>query len=392
MTIKPKIYLVTFADTSLSIALHRFVLQAKATKLFNHIFAYNDTSLPLSFWDEFKHLVYRPINELDIEQWDEKDYRSKFKKDTEPYVFSLKNFKDNSDSEHTFKTRTTFNKTSLTEVPTWIFGYGVFKPVIISEVLKQIPENSYLLYLDAGFWLLNPNAVKKSIDQFIEDVKDIPVGTGGNTFLTHKYTYKELYDFYGVPYDENKGKTMALSGIEFMRNCPEARNTMQDWLAPYRDPEISKHLYRSPKNKEIEYPLHDQSAISLLMCRNQVVQLTNPYAVFGDSVTQKDIDNPEKSRYGIVAARDKIYMPIELQSQMLFQRTLTQHINNYNSQYVIRDHCSNIETYLELNYPEQYNDLLERQGGLRTGVTLSDETKGMLRKSDTLTLNKGCVG
>ena len=53
---RQKIYLVSFADTRLGISILRFKQQAEAMEIFDDIFIYTETSLPLKFREDFKDM------------------------------------------------------------------------------------------------------------------------------------------------------------------------------------------------------------------------------------------------------------------------------------------------------------------------------------------------
>lgn len=365
--------MVTFGDFSLAISQYRNYLEAKNTGVFKHIFTYNEGSLPLKFWDEFRDLVYIPREKLP-EAYTEENHKYSVegrREDREiPLIGTMRGL-DIVDGEHDFNAKTIFNKdSSVREFPTFLFGYAVWKPYIIAEVLKQIPEGAYLLYLDCGFRIINPNRFKEHIQE-LKELSDgeIPVVTVFNSFKIGTHCPKELFDFYEVDYKKYKNSPSFASGAVMLRNCPEARETVELWLKVYREaPEL---IYTKKRT------LHDQTILSLLGKKGLVVAADNDkfYKNFG----YEDIINPEKSKVGMTYSRDKVYMPIELQSMELFHLLVTEHRARYNKYGDARYNTSEIDCFLQFKYKEQYEELLERHGGMMTGAEISDETLEKLK-------------
>ena len=80
------------------------------------------------------------------------------------------------------------------------FGYWVWKPYVVLETLRKIPERSVLLYMDAGCHI-NPHG-KNLFDSFVERVarneSGLLVAELTNAALELYYTKGDLLDFFGI--------------------------------------------------------------------------------------------------------------------------------------------------------------------------------------------------
>lgn len=111
-----KKYFISFADSRMSAATTRIAKQAEAMNFFDEIHVMNETSLDEEFCNKWKHIM----------KFGERG-----------------------------------------------FGYWCWKPYVILRLLENMPENSVLLYCDAGCHL-NPKGVKR-LQYYIDELNSDPL-------------------------------------------------------------------------------------------------------------------------------------------------------------------------------------------------------------------------
>jgi hypothetical protein len=149
------------------------------------------------------------------------------------------------------------------------FKYWIWKPYLILETLKQIPENDYLLFVDCGDTIQSRDSYQ--IHEFLQLVNNNP-----DLFLfcheineiQYVWTKEDLFHYLKIePNDPVRSKNQVEGGHVLIKNCPEARNFVNMWYS------IScaenYHLVddtpsRLANHKDFIEHRHDQSIYSLL--------------------------------------------------------------------------------------------------------------------------------
>lgn len=147
------------------------------------------------------------------------------------------------------------------------FGYYVWKPYIIEKTLEQIPENSYLFYIDVGC-VVNTNGQKRLLE-YISLLESSGKSVLGFQ-LTHKektWTKMDLLERMNYTFPEQMDTFQCLSGIILFKNTPEGRDFVRKWRTimeentHWRDdaPSIA------PNDPTFQEHRHDQSVFSILL-------------------------------------------------------------------------------------------------------------------------------
>lgn len=207
-----KIYLVSFADSRMSPTLKRLEKQAKDSCFFEDVFLYDESLFSDSFREQF----------------------------SDKLILGSRGY-----------------------------GYWVWKPYVILEVLRKIPDGSILLYIDAGCHI---NAEGKEIFDFL--VKRVSISPSGllvsvlgESCLERYYTKGDLLDFFNVRGNKNIVDTpQRQGGIIFMRKSSENIKLLEEWMSVFvsnfdlidDSPSISLNLAGFIENR------HDQSVLSIL--------------------------------------------------------------------------------------------------------------------------------
>ncbi|MCX2807826.1 hypothetical protein OQH60_05625 [Campylobacter sp. MIT 21-1685] len=272
---KQKIYLVSFADQRLGISALRFQQQAQAMEIFDDIFIYTESSLPLSFKEKFKDKLY-------------------VKKDS-GQVFHYNAGKSSGLNDL---------------VPSRGFGYWCWKPQVILMVLEQILDGDLLLYLDIGFEF---NTEKKDELQAMFEKVNTNEFMGVLHNITHrKYQKGDTLAYYGLLDDEEflNSKQVA-GGMIFMKKSLKTQKIITEWL------EIFTHHYNfvddSPSclpNKDFEKNLHDQSILGILAYKYKI-------ANFGVEYYDDRFNKP------LLCRRNKIYLSNNVKETNYFSSLFT---------------------------------------------------------------------
>ena len=172
------------------------------------------------------------------------------------------------------------------------FGYWVWKPAVILEVLKNSLEGDLIFYVDVGCHL-NPGGTMRLNDYFEEirhaangivafqavPPKEIPVWDGRwlPTFPDAQWAKGDLLDFFKVRSETNIIETPTIgAGIILIRNVGAAREFLQDWLTMMIQ-NIS--LVDDSQSRSDNHPWfianrHDQAVFSLLAKKRNVPTLS----------------------------------------------------------------------------------------------------------------------
>ncbi len=146
-------------------------------------------------------------------------------------------------------------------------GYWLWKPWIILETLKKLPENTVVLYLDSGIVIRKP--ITSLIDQYFTPGIDVVLVRDSMEIektIEHNTQRHVLVDL-GMDRQEVLSCPGVWAAIILVRNTARARSFLQQWLQycekeGYLTGEVvsKKHLAPHPK---FSSHAHDQSLLSL---------------------------------------------------------------------------------------------------------------------------------
>ena len=205
-----KVYLCSFADSRMPETLKRVGKQAKESGFFEQVFLYDEHFLSASFKEKFKDKL----------------------------ILGSRGY-----------------------------GYWVWKPYVILETLKKIPENSVLLYMGAGCHI-NPKG-KEQFENFVNRVKahqGILAFQLGDDCVERYWTKGDLLLHFNVIDNTQIIETPQIAGgILFMANNKTNQDFISQWMSVFDHfhlvddtPSITPNLDGFIENR------HDQSAFSIL--------------------------------------------------------------------------------------------------------------------------------
>jgi len=151
-------------------------------------------------------------------------------------------------------------------------GYWLWKPYIILETLRKIPEGSILLYADSGLFFSKP--IRNYIEKGLSDP--------GKDVLLFAYDPKE----YGLAAKVASGDTFdaihcrenrcryghhVWAGIVVVRNSPKSRHFIETWLNLCRNTDLLQGKTKSANYPEFRGQQHDEGILSALGARESDV-------------------------------------------------------------------------------------------------------------------------
>jgi hypothetical protein len=159
------------------------------------------------------------------------------------------------------------------------FGWYIWKPYFIHEMLNSIPEGDGLLYLDSGCTI---SKGKESVDQ-INDFLRIAekhgiVGSNSDTYTEQNYTSEDLMTRYKLTPEQRISNEFINEWRQMV--CSDNHK----WVLP--------QSYSLPNNSQFIHHMHDQAILSCLLKYHQ-----KPSVITGTKVTLGAI-RLSRHRYG----------------------------------------------------------------------------------------------
>jgi hypothetical protein len=160
------------------------------------------------------------------------------------------------------------------------FGYWVWKPFLILEYLKALPDDSILLYVDAGCHL-NPKGADRLID-YCEIAAQHPTNILhfelNSDHSLSRWTKESCLEHFNIkPGDRLRDEPQVWAGAMVIKNSPTSRDFVLRWLAPFRE---DWNLVDDSPSSTPNHPLfvehrHDQSILSILAYRDGTARLSH---------------------------------------------------------------------------------------------------------------------
>jgi hypothetical protein len=171
-----------------------------------------------------------------------------------------------------------------------IAGYGIWRPYIIKQSLKNINENDILIYLDAGC-SINKQGDKRFYEYISMVNDDNPVISFQMTHLEYKYTTKEIFDYFNIIGNDNIIKTgQILDGILIMRKNNNLMKLIESWYKVIEDnPLLFTDHYNKNQPSGFIDNRHEQSIFSVIRKMNNPLLLNDEtyFTPFGNNESLK---------------------------------------------------------------------------------------------------------
>lgn len=147
-----------------------------------------------------------------------------------------------------------------------IFGYGLWKPIVIKQFLELNSNIEFVVYLDAGCELRIDSASLGTWNYYVSTLKDFDCLTFDTGHPEKNWTKIELIDFLNPTLAQIESNQLA-SGVFLMRRkfalsfCEEWSSVMQEQNYYF----VTDELDRKIQGESFREHRHDQSVFSLLI-------------------------------------------------------------------------------------------------------------------------------
>ncbi len=267
---------VSFADSRMAAAIERIRKQAEAMGVFDEIYVWNEHDLDDSFREKWAHLLNPGVRG---------------------------------------------------------YGYWIWKPYVIHKILSTLPEDSVLLYCDAGCHL-NPKGIDR-LRFYIDELNKTDLGVKAfNTsyplldVVEKRWTKGDLLDYFNCRHNKAITDTLQLAATHILfKKCSASLSFLARWQKVWDDDMslVDDSYSQSPNFPEFIEGRHDQSIFSVLY------KLSGGTAL--PATETMPTDDIDKTKHPILAVRDRGYKDKRLFSRIkryikakLFMRKVKQQI------------------------------------------------------------------
>ncbi len=183
------------------------------------------------------------------------------------------------------------------------YGYWVWKPQVILQVLSKLNEGDILLYMDVGSHL-NIGGKKRLLEYFdlVEKSETGILAFRSPNHLDSKFTKMDVFDYLGVADNEFFTHTTQIeAGHIIIRKCEKSVAIIEEWLQVFCDnfdlatdkPSILSNF------PNFQSARHDQGIFSILGKKYNITTLSTDETWSTDWSTMVN--------YPFQARRDKVY-------------------------------------------------------------------------------------
>lgn len=210
---RPKIVLVTFADEKYANTLDRLKKEALSMDMFDNVFALNEKDLASEFLNRHEEFI-----------------------DNNPRGY----------------------------------GYWIWKPQVIKQIMDLVPENSIIIYCDAGCSIQNKEDILKLITQIDEK------GILAFQWDEDKESSWSKMDTINKVYPDGSEDPQIIATAILFRKCKMSDEFLNEWLSYCEDYHLVDDSQSNESNAEnFKEHRHDQSIFSLLCKKHGVKTIPN---------------------------------------------------------------------------------------------------------------------
>ena len=222
----------------------------------------------------------------------------------------------------------------LNKIKKRLYGYGSWKPEIIQNCLKEIPENSILQYSDIGCHL-NPKGLRRLKDylsllnennilgfKYIVPTKSNYDKFKYQEYFEYQYTKGDVLKYFKIDMNsEIVNSQQFWSGTIFFKNNNFTKNFVNQWSEACKKNYLINDLESASTNHQnfIEHR-HDQSLFSIIAKLNNVFFLSASECEWAEDKNGRTWEHLAENP--IIAKRDK--------KLNILNRFFSRQIKNYN--------------------------------------------------------------
>ena len=149
------------------------------------------------------------------------------------------------------------------------YGYWIWKPMVILDMMSRYEKNSIIIYADAGCEIIKNELTTEIFNKYIKDVKHHPSHILGFVipYIENAYTKQDLFNFMNANESNYRETNQLWAGLQILVNTDNNKKLMQEWL----DIMVTNNYHFVDDTLSIATNCvsyrehrHDQSVISLL--------------------------------------------------------------------------------------------------------------------------------
>lgn len=162
------------------------------------------------------------------------------------------------------------------------YGYWIWKPLVLLDRMRTVPEGDIVIYMDAGCSIQPPPATRSMFDAYIDAVSTHPSHRIGflQGHIESTWCKEDLFERLNVDKSSPIRSTgQYLGGVQIMVNTPANRKLLEKW---YTLMEESNYRYvddspsKEPNAPTFREHRHDQAIISILFKQNGCATVRMP--------------------------------------------------------------------------------------------------------------------
>ena len=149
------------------------------------------------------------------------------------------------------------------------YGYWIWKPLILLDMMNKYKENSIIVYADSGCSVIRDNSTIGLFNKYINDVNTHESHRLGfvDILLQYEVTKQDLFEYMDMNEEKYKNSKQLHGGLQILLNNNENRKLMEEWLEIMNVD--NHHLLDDTPSKSTNHTgfilhIYDQSIIGLL--------------------------------------------------------------------------------------------------------------------------------
>ncbi len=146
------------------------------------------------------------------------------------------------------------------------YGYWIWKPMVILDVMNKTALNDIIIYADAGCSIYNTEKAKTLFASYMDLVEKAPYRISFELPLKeHTWCKGDLLDLFQIRDTPYASSNQLCATSLLLKNTPENKAFMEEWLSMMSDyHNIDDSPSISPNHPSFKEHRHDQSVHSIL--------------------------------------------------------------------------------------------------------------------------------
>ena len=146
------------------------------------------------------------------------------------------------------------------------YGYWIWKPMVILDILNKTAPNDIIIYADAGCSIYNTEKAKALFAFYMHVVEQPPYRISFElTHKEHTWCKGDLLDLFKIRHSPYASSNQLCATSLILKNTPENKAFMEEWssvMSDYHNIDDSPSV--SPNHPSFKEHRHDQSVYSIL--------------------------------------------------------------------------------------------------------------------------------